>query len=206
MPTVIAALRSSEDPDAVLFLDKFDSIRAGDQERLSVEEICVAAGVATKRLLELGVSALVEDSRSAGAIVAATYHPAVIEATAKSAITPDVYFDEQGKLHIHDGHSDRKLFLSGTGFTPQPASRPGGVFVNITNQNANIDQPTDPDHSPFVSPEDDLKALHTLIDGNRQLEAPREVVGVSAQVIGHQYRDEEMECVPSTPKPASSRD
>lgn len=167
----------------------------------------MAAGIATKDLLGLAVAALVEDSQSAGRIVAASYHPAVIEATAKSATTPDFYFDGAGKLHVHDGHADRRLFLQGTGFLPAPVNRPGGVFqVNFTNQNANISTPAEPEHSPFVSPEDDLKSLHTLLDGNRQLEAPREVVGVSAQVIGHQYRDEEMECVPSIPSPASSRD
>lgn len=150
------------------------------------------------------MQALVEDSQSAGRIIAATYHPSVIEATAKSATTPDYYFDSAGKLHVHDGHADRKLFLSGTGFTPQPASRPGGVFVNITNQNANIDQPGEPELQPFVSAEDDLKALHTLLDGSKQLEAPKEFIGNSAHTLGHQYRDEEMEleCVPSTTKPA----
>jgi hypothetical protein len=198
LPTVIAALRLCEDPQATAFLDRYDAISDSDLERLTIEEICVAAGIATKDLLGLAVAALVEDSQSAGRIIAATYHPRVIEATARSAVTPNVSFNEDGKIRYHDGHADRKLFLQGTGFLPAPVNRPGGVFqVSFTNQNANINTPADPDHTPFVSPEDDLKALHTLLDGNRQLEAPREVVGVSAQVIGHQYRDEEMlECVP----------
>jgi hypothetical protein len=186
IPTVIAALRLADDPDSHRFLDRFDAISETDKEYLSLEEICVVAEVAPKRLLELCVSALVEDSRSAGAIIAATYHPRVIRATAESAI------------HNPDAQSDRRVFLQGTGFTPQPANRPGGVFVAINNQLPSASAPNPSDGTMFNAAEDDLKTLHETIDGNRLLEAPKTVENASAITIGHTYKDsEELECIPS---------
>lgn len=149
----------------------------------------MAAEVPPKRLLELCVSALVEDSRSAGAIIAASYHPRVIRATAENAI------------RWTDAQSDRRVFLQGTGFLPQPANRPGGVFVNINNAPAIPALPEGADDgSMFNAAEDDLKVLHETLDGSKLLEAPKTVENASAITIGHQYKDDELSCVP-TPVP-----
>lgn len=197
--TVLAALRLCDDEEAGKFLNLWDRTSPSDLQFVSVEEVCVAAGVAPKRLLELAVSALVEDSRSAGQIIAASYHPRVIRATAEAAIK------------WADNQSDRKLFLSGTGYLPQPANRAhSGVFVNINNMPA--PQPVggelgegESDGTVFNAAEDDLKTLHETIDGTRLLEAPKTVESASAITIGHTYRDaDELECVPSTAKPKSS--
>lgn len=188
MATCIAALRLSDDSDSAKFLDKFDSVSETDKNYLSIEEIAVAAEVSPKRLLELCISALVEDSRSAGAIVAASYHPRVIRATAENAIK------------WADAESDRKTFLAGTGFTPQPTNRPGGVF-NVNFNTLNPVPPTvsaelaagddDSVHAfTFNAAEDDLKTLHEYIDGAKLLEAPKVVENASQIRIGHQYRDD----------------
>lgn len=196
--TVVAALRLCEDPDGIKFLDKYDSLSATDLDYVTVEDICVAAGVHTKRLLELAVSALVEDGESSGKIIAATYHPRVIRATAISALG-------------YDGYNDRKLFLGGTGFMPQPANRSGGVFqVQINNQALAVANAGDSDGANIpVQAEDDLKVLHEAIDGTKLLEAPKTVESPTSVQIGHQYRDQamalaldgapdrEMSCIPS---------
>lgn len=207
MPTVIAALRLSADDDAIKFLDKHDALSKTDLALVTIEEISVAAGVDTKRLLELAVSALVEDSRSAGAIIAASFHPRVIRATAEAALDDDVYFDARGNPHYVDHHNDRRLFLQGTGFLPQPANRSGGgVFVNITNQNAAAAQAGVPqvgegeseDQPRFNAAEDDLKQFHETLDGGKLLEAPKVVENPANLVIGHMYQEsqEELECIP----------
>lgn len=194
MPTVIAALRLSADDDAIKFLDKHDALSKTDLALVTVEEISVAAGVDTKRLLELAVSALVEDSRSAGAIIAASFHPRVIRAAASYALMPL-------------GEADRKLFLQGTGFLPQPANRSsGGVFVNITNQNAaaaqagvsQVGEDGADDVPKFNAAEDDLKQFHETLDGGKLLEAPKVVENPANLVIGHMYQEsqEELECIP----------
>lgn len=199
--TVLAALRLCDDEEAGKFLQLWDRTSDSDLEFVSVEEVCVAAGVAPKRLLELAVSALVEDSRSAGAIIAASYHPRVIRATAENAI------------RWPDNQSDRKLFLSGTGYLPQPANRGPhqGVFNVVIQNNQNAlpvggeDDGAGTSDDPsmrFNAAEDDLKALHEVIDGNRLLDAPKVVENASAITLGHTYHDaEEIECIP---KPKSS--
>jgi hypothetical protein len=208
MATVVAALRLSDDDDARKFLDRYDRVSATDHPYLTVEEISVAAGVDTKRLLELAVSALVEDGRSAGAIVAATYHPRVIRKTAEAALNDQVIYDSMGNPHVISGHQDRKLFLQGTGFLPQTSNRPGGVFnVNIVNQQntANLPGTSDNELPQFNAAEDALKSLHETIDGDKLLEAPRVVEGPTNVVLGHMYRElsesvdkgEEVECIPS---------
>lgn len=193
IPTVIASLRLCDDADSGKFLDVWDRISASDLEFVSVEEVCVAAGVAPKRLLEIAVSSLVEDGMNAGKIIAATYHPRVIRATAQCA---ELFPDNQ---------SDRRLFLQGTGFLPAPVNRPGGVFAPTINLNMppvpQVGDGGESDEGPmFNAAEDDLKTMHELLDGNKMLEAPKVIENAAAIQIGHQYRDQEiLECVPSIP-------
>lgn len=190
LPTVISALRLSDDPEAQQFLACYDRTSDSDLQHLTLEEIVVASGVQVKRLLELAVSALVEDSRSAGAIIAASYHTQVIRATAESGI------------RWADSHNDRRLFLQGTGFLPQSVSKSqGGVFVTVNNAQVTAvpDTPDAPEPDPsakFNAAEDDLIRLHSVIDGDKLLEAPKEVVNAAQIQIGHVYKDEDLECVP----------
>jgi hypothetical protein len=185
--TVFAALRLCDDSDAQRFLDRYERVSVSDREYLSLEEICVAAEVAPKRLLEMAVSALVEDSQSAGRIIAATYHPRVIKATAQAAM-------------YADGHQDRKLFLSGSGFVPQAPNRVGGALpsVIINNQlSQGVQMMSDDPNARFNAAEEDLKLLHEQIDGTKLLQAPKQVANAGDIKIGHVYQDaEELECIP----------
>lgn len=185
--TVLDALRLSTDEDTVKFLDKYDSVSDSDMERLSIEEVCVAAGVEPKRLLELAVSSLVEDSQASGAILAAIYHPRVIEATAKEALESW-------------GVDEKRMFLSGSGFLPS-AKGGGNVSVRIENRNASLvagspDSPTDlplglgpRDNKVFNFAEEELLALHGEIDGKKLLMEPSPPISdIEAEV--------ELECIP----------
>jgi hypothetical protein len=201
----ISALRLSDDDNAHQFLDRYDAISDSDLRRLTVEEICVAAKVETKRILELVVSSLVEDSRNAGALIAAAYHPKVVRATAEGALNDGVWFDEHGKMRYSDALGNRKLFLTATGSMPRPESnREGGIFVQVNTQQVNeVDVPQvnkdtlTADGRVFNAAEDDLKIFHQQLDGTKQLEAPKTVIDASATTIGHQYKNEEVvECVP----------
>lgn len=195
--TVIAALRLSTTDEAVQFLDKYDSVSESDMERLSIEEICVAANVAPKRLLELAVSSLMEDSQSSGAIIAATYHPQVIEATAREALESW-------------GVDEKRMFLSGSGFLPSTKGG-GNVSVRIENRNAalttgNSDSPPSDlppglgprDHKVFNFAEEELLALHGEIDGKKLLLEPSPPLSdIEAEV--------ELECIPKPPSDAVGR-
>jgi hypothetical protein len=197
VPAVLAALRLVDHPDADKFLACYDALSETDLGHVTIEEISVAAGIGPKRLLEMAVSALVEDSESLGKIIASSYYPKVIQATADCAyLYPDNWVD-------------RKTFLSATGFLPQPANRAGGVFVKneinlpaVPEMQAGTDDDTGlgPGMGPgpvFNAAEDDLIRLHTTLDGNKLLDAPKTIENASQMQIGHVYRGEDdLECVP----------
>jgi hypothetical protein len=199
--TVVAALRLCDDDDACKFLEKYDSISESDKGRLSIEEIAVAAEVGTKRLLELAVSSLVEDSKSAGAIIAASFHPKVVRASARYAMTPL-------------GDADRKLFLSATGFTPQTKNAGGGVFVTINQTQQQLAQARadglvegevgGTGEKAFDSADEELKTLHEALDGSQKsLPEPKVIENASSAIIGHSYEKihegevEEASCIPN---------
>jgi hypothetical protein len=192
----ISALRLSDDPDAVKFLERFDAISASDRTRLTIEEIATSAGISTKNLLAATLLAVEYLGTSAARMATASFSAPVIQATAQAAIN--------GK----NPTANRKLFLSGSGFLPRPANREPGVFVNITNQNAAAaramheasEAPPAPiieatPSTPYINTEDQLRALHDVHDGQRLLDAPRELG--EAVEIGGTFIDDELDCIPS---------
>jgi hypothetical protein len=150
---VIDALRGHDEEDAQAFIEKYDSLSASDQERLTIEEISIAAGVKTLDLLACATKALVMESQTASAIIAATSHYKVVNKTVKMAL-------EDG------GHRDREMLHTATGFLPSPK---GSTFINSRIQVANFDgkpaQPAEPetiDAEDLVSMDDDMLGLDSF--------------------------------------------
>jgi len=115
MESVIEALRfSQEDESARAFLQKYDSVPPADLSYLSIDEICVAAGVDPKRLLTLAVDWMVKISVMKAQIAVYSNLPKVTEALVKSAVTDK-------------GVRDRRLFLQITGILP--TAHPGGFVA-----------------------------------------------------------------------------
>jgi len=54
----VSALRYSSEEDARRFLERYDSIPLGDLQHLTIDEICAAAGIDPRRLLEIAVDAM----------------------------------------------------------------------------------------------------------------------------------------------------
>jgi len=107
----IEALRFTREADAVLFLQKFDSVPPADRAYLSIDEICVASGVDPWRLLTLAVDGLLKISVMKTQIELYGNLPEVTKAMVKSALTDK-------------GTRDRRLFLQITGILP--TARAGG--------------------------------------------------------------------------------
>ena len=134
LPEVIAALSSSDDPDAQAFIAKLNRVSASDRERISIEHVAVAARVPTLRLLEIATSSLVRRGLNVSKIIAATAHPKVVEKTVQMAL--------QDK-----GIQDRKMLHEATGFLP---TNKGGILVNRI-QIANLREPEKPDQEVEVT-------------------------------------------------------
>ena len=91
----IEALRWSGEEDAIAFLRKYDSIPPADLKHLSVEEICVAAGVDLRRLLWVAVEGMMTLSVLKTRIRLALSLPDIADAAIKNATTPKGFRDRQ---------------------------------------------------------------------------------------------------------------
>ena len=96
----IEALRSDDSPDAVTFLAKWDSLAETDKSRCCIEDVCVAAGLTTRRLLEVITGAMMTQGDVMTRLIVAAAKPKVIERMAKQAKTAK-------------GEKDRENFLRG---------------------------------------------------------------------------------------------
>ena len=152
LPQVIDALRGYDEEDAQKFIEKYDHLSASDRKHLTIEQICVGAGVKTLDLLGCATKALVMESQTVSAIIAATSHSKVVRKTVKMA-------EQDG------GHRDREMLHIATGFLPSPK---GSTFINNRIQVANFDdkphsgQTVDapaPDEEDLISMDDDLLGL-----------------------------------------------
>jgi hypothetical protein len=110
---VLAAMRFSPDGLITAFLRKYDSIPAGDRERLAMEAVALAAGIDIANLLGAIMLALQAQSVSIVKIIALTSHPKITEARVK-----------YGQLPL--GERDRTALDTALGFLPSPK---GPTFI-----------------------------------------------------------------------------
>lgn len=192
----INALRLSDDADACKFLETYDALSQSDRQRVSIEEIATAAGVGTKNLLAATLLAMDYVGTSQARMATSSFKAPVIAATANAAIN--------GK----NATANRKLFLSGVEFLPRPANRDPGVFVNITNQNAQAakamhEANETPEQIPtapatvvpgYINAEEDLRSLHSDLDSVPLL--PSHVDPTDTAEVGENFEDEELNCFP----------
>lgn len=101
-------LEYSEDPDARKVLEVYRSVPESYRRLLRPEHFCHAAGVSPWRVLECITVAAVRFGLMGSAIVAAIYHPRVVQKTGERALQDD-------------GIRDRTMFHKATGFMPSGA-------------------------------------------------------------------------------------
>ena len=106
---LLSYLQASDDPLAHKFLDVYRSVPYVWARLLPVEAFCVAGCISTMRLLEVLTASAVRHGAQASAIIAATMHPSVMEATVRSALSDGP-----------DAHADRVVLHKITGSLPQP--------------------------------------------------------------------------------------
>lgn len=99
----IEFLRGSSDTDAKKFLAVYDQIPVSSRKLLPIEAYTVAAGLTTKRLLELVTGACFEQSSATAALIAKASHPRIVAATVRSALNVKHGFRDRDALHKHAG-------------------------------------------------------------------------------------------------------
>lgn len=119
LKAALEAMRFSEDPHVVAFVEKHDSIPAGDRKYLRWEAIALAAGVSPIYLLGGAVMAIQAHSANAVKIIALSHHPEVMKKRIEFA-------------RRFAGERDRTAIQTGLGFLPTVK---GSTFIiNPLNQ------------------------------------------------------------------------
>jgi len=114
LATVLGAMRfAAQDEVIAAFLKKYDSIPAGDRERVPWEAVAIAAKLDLHQLAGAMLFALQAASVQTVKIIALSSHPAVMQKTIEYAKMPS-------------GDKDRMIVHRGLGFLPDPK---GPVFI-----------------------------------------------------------------------------
>ena len=151
-------LQWSEDPEARRVLEKYLSVPESYRRLLPAEAYCCAAGVSPWRILEVVTGVAVRLGTQASAVLAAVWHPQVVEKTIEMALTDG-------------GIADRNALHRATGFTPLPK---GSTTIVNVQQNAHGQGPGT--CVPLPRPEDTIRTLAISFNEARArqtLPAPR---------------------------------
>ena len=104
---------TAEDPSIAAFLEKYDSVPAGDRERVSWEAIALAAGVDLRVFLGSIMLALQSQAFNVTKIIAVTNQPKITAARVKYGLLPS-------------GEKDRTALDMTNGVLPSPK---GPTFI-----------------------------------------------------------------------------
>jgi len=143
-------LQWSEDPEARKVLQKYLSVPESYRRLLPAEAYCCAAGVSPFRVLEVIAGVAVRLGAQTSAVLAAVWHPRVVEKTIEMALTDE-------------GIADRNALHRATGFTPLPK---GSTTIVNVQQNAQGHVPVN--CVPAPRPEDMIRRLSAAFNEARQ--------------------------------------
>lgn len=130
----ISLLRGDDSRDSLKFIAKWDSLSARDQKNALLEHVVVAAGLTTRRFMELLAGASFDHSATVSKIFVAQSQLKVMKSTVKAATA--------GKGDV----KAMEIFHKITGAMPTPK---GGTFVFNPQINANPQKELDAPKTPL---------------------------------------------------------
>ncbi len=110
-------LAASDSPDALRLADIYYSQSAVHRDAIPIEAYCYAADINPLRVVEWLTAVLVRQGVTASTLLAAQWHPRVVEKTIEIALTAD-------------GTAERQMLHRATGFTPLPKGSQTIIQVN----------------------------------------------------------------------------
>lgn len=196
----IQALRSDDSEDAKSFILRYESVGPSDRRRLTLEEFIVAAGLSSRRFIEVLTGALMQQCQDVTKMMVAVAQPKVIQATIKAATdqVPITAYDPILECHKVVGYTNgdtkaMEIFHKATGFLPTPKGSNTTINLNQLNQTANMGGGDDDDDSPgdLQSMDEYLIELQDVIRPPKSLSAPVENV-IPASFPDVEYVDAEV--------------
>jgi hypothetical protein len=180
MARVIETLEGDDSADAQIFLAKWRSIKKNDRTYLSIEEICVAAGLTTRRLWEVIAGARLEQSQDTVKLMVSDAQPRMVATTIRAATEHEPILDGNGRLvgYTNGCVKAQELMYKAIGFLPTPKG--STTTINLNSQGTPAPLPLDegdPDDEQLEDIDQMLKDLQNTV-APKQLEAPRVTVPV----------------------------
>jgi len=118
----IEFLRGSSEPDARKWLSVYDSVTVSARKIVPFEAFCVAAGITTKRMLEVITGACFEQSDAVAALLSKSAKPQILQKSIKLAQKPKQW-------------EDRKMIMQHEGYAPIPKTQIINVGHDINTDN-----------------------------------------------------------------------
>ena len=152
LPVVLAALRTSDDEDALAFVALLDSLSAPERARVSWDEVACASGIGSKRLLEVAQSSLHAVNTALSDMLLSHAMPAIVARSIKSARTAK-------------GIDDRIALLKAKAIVPIPKG--SQTAIQIINPTPAALPAAAAEESAWDQ-ERQLRQLHEVLGGGRK--------------------------------------
>ena len=182
---VIEILEGDGDEDSLMFLARWRKIAKSDRKYLTIEEVCVAAGLTTRRLWELISGATLEQAQDAVKVRLAHSQVKIVEAAVKAATDSLPIIANVGGVSKVVGYTNgdvkaMEVVSKWTGLMPTPKGSTTNILLGgqgaappaLGMGNDDDDEEDDellPDMGDF------LKDIQVTV-APKQLEAPKETV------------------------------
>jgi len=142
---VIEILEADGSPDAQIFLECYRKISKSDLQYLSLEEICVAAGLATRRLWEVLAGAALQQGRETVQLMVAVAQPRIVETTIRAASEISPVLNNEGEVigYRYGDIKAQELISKATGFLPSP--RGSSIVFNLGKHSEEDEEEDDDD-------------------------------------------------------------
>jgi hypothetical protein len=170
IPAVIAALRLHSDPDAVSFIQTYNSLPEDYRRRVCIEDIAFASGFGSLRLAEVAQTAMFLYGQMKTKLLLFSAMPEVMQATIKAATdeVPIVAFDAKLGANRVVGRTNgdvraMEMFHKMSGMMPLPKGAPIAIQNNFGEQ-----EQEKPKASPlWKTPEERLREFQDMTEPKR---------------------------------------
>lgn len=141
---LISLAAADADPDALLWLHVWNSLKPWEQHQVTLDDICAGAGLSPVKLLKIVVGTAFEAGCDVANLVAAASHPKVVQASVRTALTAR-------------GVEDRKLLFQHHHFIP--VAKGATINVSATAQAQAAAQAQNGDDAGVPSFMDDVETV-----------------------------------------------
>lgn len=179
IPTVLDALRAHSEEDALTFINLYESLTETDKANLSLEEVALACGIGSLRLVEVAVSGVILMGQVEAKLTIATSMSKVAKSIVKAATESVPIMDREGEIAGYTNGDVKAMELFGkmSGMVPVPKGATIAINTNVSSERTS--SKADDAEPSYLDPGQRLRMIHDAVEQRRLPTPPSEpfVVG-----------------------------